>query len=244
MCGIAGIFQFNHQPVDPAEILAITNAMPHRGPDAGSWMAEEEIALGHRRLSIIDLSSAANQPFSDASGRYTIVFNGEMYNYMEVRALLPEYEFQTSGDTEVLIAAFAKWGTACISYFKGMFAFAVWDRQKRQLTLMRDRLGVKPLYYYADDKQFIFASEIRAILASGKIKRKINKQALVELFSYQSIGQALSPIENIQQMGAGTCLQVKAGKLSTQVYWDITQQRNTTVDFNDVALVKQKYTIC
>jgi len=239
MCGIAGILHFNHQPVNPSLIQQVTNAMQHRGPDAANYMTEEEIALGHRRLSIIDLSAAANQPFTDNSGRYTMVFNGEMYNFMEVKSLLGDYNFKTGSDTEVLIAAFAKWGPLCIRHFKGMFAFAVWDRAEKELTLVRDRLGVKPLYYYADQEQFIFASEIRAILASDKIKRRIDKTALQELFSYQSIGYPLSAIDGIKQLEAGTCLQIKNGKINKQVYWDITVAGKKTVDFNDHAAIRK-----
>ena len=110
MCGIAGILHFNKQPVNPEEILRVTNAMQHRGPDAANCITEDELALGHRRLSIIDLSEAANQPFTDNSGRYTMVFNGEMYNFRDVKPLLNDYTFHTTSDTEVLIAAFAKWG--------------------------------------------------------------------------------------------------------------------------------------
>lgn len=240
MCGIAGILQFNHQPADPADILNITNAMQHRGPDAGNCITEGELSLGHRRLSIIDLSSAANQPFTDNSERYIMVFNGEMYNFKEVKALLGNYEFKTDGDTEVLIAAFAKWGPLCIRHFKGMFAFAIWDRQEKELVLMRDRLGVKPLYYYADENQLIFASEIRAILASDKVKRKLKKAAIPELFSYQSIGFPLSAIEGINQVEAGTWLKIKNGKIEREVYWDITVAGNKPGNYSDPDAIKKQ----
>lgn len=239
MCGIAGILHFNRQPADPAAILQVTNAMQHRGPDAANCIAEDQIALGHRRLAIIDLSEAANQPFTDISGRYIMVYNGEMYNYMDVKSMLHDYPFQTHSDTEVLIAAFAKWGPLCIRHFKGMFAFAIWDRQEKELTVMRDRLGVKPLYYYIDEDRFIFASEVRAILANDKIKRKVDKDALMELFSYQSIGYPLSPIQGIEQLEAGTSIRVKNGKIDKQVYWDITVDRNEGFDFKDEALTKK-----
>ncbi|MEP6727674.1 MAG: asparagine synthase (glutamine-hydrolyzing) [Bacteroidota bacterium] len=239
MCGIAGILHFNRQPVNPADIAQITNAMQHRGPDAANCITEDELGLGHRRLSIIDLSAAANQPFTDNSGRYVMVYNGEMYNFMEVKLLLQDYQFQTSSDTEVLIAAFSKWGPLCIRHFKGMFAFAIWDRQEKELTVMRDRLGVKPLYYYIDNERFIFASEIRAILASGKIKRTINKAALTELFSYQSIGYPLSAIEGIKQLEAGTSIRVKNGQIDKQVYWDVTIPKNEGFDFKDGVATKK-----
>lgn len=239
MCGIAGILHFNRQPVDPISIQRITDAMAHRGPDAGNFLAEENIALGHRRLSIIDLSEAANQPFTDNSGRYVMVFNGEMYNFMDVKKLLPDYKFHTSGDTEVLIAAFAKWGPDCIRHFKGMFAFAIWDRQEKELTVMRDRLGVKPLYYYIDTEQFVFASEIRAVLASGQVKRSVNKNALQELFSYQSAGGLFSAINGIAELEAGTYMNVKDGKIDKKIYWDIAKAPQAGFDFNDVKGTQQ-----
>src|ERR1700748_3825638 len=132
MCGIAGIINFGKETAEGSLIQKMTDAMAHRGPDADSYFIEGAVALGHRRLSIIDLSSAANQPFTDASGRYVIVFNGEMYNYREVRSLLGDYPFRTNGDTETLIAAYAKWGPDCLSRFRGMFAFAIWDKEKEE----------------------------------------------------------------------------------------------------------------
>ncbi|MEO5891095.1 MAG: asparagine synthase (glutamine-hydrolyzing) [Ferruginibacter sp.] len=238
MCGIAGIVNFNHSPVNPAEIRRVTDAMEHRGPDDGSYFHEAELALGHRRLAIIDLSSAANQPFTDNSGRYTMVFNGEMYNYMDVKAVLPEYNFKTTSDTEVLLAAFAKWGTLCIRFFKGMFAFAIWDRERKELTIMRDRLGVKPLYYYESDSVFIFASEIRAILVSDAVKKQIDPHAVSELLSYQSIGYPLTPIKGIKQLKAGSVLSLKNGKVETHVFWDITIAGKVSFDYGDINAVQ------
>src|SRR5690349_11781812 len=124
MCGIAGIVRFNHEPVERRLIQSMTDAMSHRGPDADGFFMDDGVAFGHRRLSIIDLSSAANQPFADSSGRYTMVFNGEMYNYEEVKAKLPDYAFRTTSDTEVLLAAYIKWGEECLTHFRGMFCFA------------------------------------------------------------------------------------------------------------------------
>src|SRR5580700_1716829 len=120
MCGIAGLLYFNKVQSDPAVIRRMTNSISHRGPDADGYFSENNMALGHRRLAIIDLSPSANQPFTDNSGRYVMVFNGEMYNYKEVRKLLPEYDFKTNGDTEVLIAAYAKWKGDCLQLFSGM----------------------------------------------------------------------------------------------------------------------------
>src|ERR1700754_5217512 len=203
MCGIAGILNFSNTPPADTPIRRMTDAMAHRGPDAVGFFSEGAVTFGHLRLSIIDLSSAANQPFTDNSGRYVMVFNGEMYNYREVRSLLPDYNFHTNGDTEVLIAAYAKWGPDCLKYFRGMYAFVIWDKREQELFIARDRMGVKPLYYFLDSDRCLFASELRAILATGLVKRKIDPAALLDYFSYQSIGFPRSIIEGILQLEAG-----------------------------------------
>jgi len=236
MCGIAGIIQCKRAEIDPKLIESITGSMSHRGPDAAGYFTEGEISLGHRRLSIIDVSDVSNQPFYDASGRYVMVFNGEIYNYLEVKALLPEYPFKTSSDTEVLLAAFIKWGIDCIKYCKGMFAFALWDRQQKQLTIVRDRFGVKPLYYYFDGEYLIFASEVRAILNSGKVAKKINQDGLYEYFSYQSVGAPYSLIEGIQQLQGGHYLTLQQGKIDIKQYWSVLDSQ-CEFDWNNTAAV-------
>jgi asparagine synthase (glutamine-hydrolysing) len=200
----------------------MTDAMAHRGPDAHSDYVQERVALGHRRLSIIDLSDAANQPFTDHTGRYRIVFNGEIYNFQEIKVGLTDYPFTTNGDTEVLLASYIKWGTDCLTYLKGMFAFAIWDMQEQELFVARDRMGVKPVYYFINDDYFLFASEIRGIMASGLVPNKINRRAIREFLSYQSIGFPLSAIENISQLEAGSCITIRDNKPVTRKYWDIT----------------------
>ncbi|AXY77115.1 asparagine synthase (glutamine-hydrolyzing) [Paraflavitalea soli] len=222
MCGIAGILYFNHPVPDHAVIKKMTDAMAHRGPDAHNDFVQGRVALGHRRLSIIDLSDAANQPFADHTGRYRIVFNGEIYNFQEVRARLTDYPFTTSGDTEVLLAAYIKWGADCLTHFKGMFAFAIWDTAEQELFIARDRMGVKPVYYYTNDEFFLFASEIRGLLASRLIPHKINTAAVREFLSYQSIGFPLSIIENIVQLDAGSCITIRGARVVSKKYWDIT----------------------
>ncbi|MDF2187076.1 asparagine synthase (glutamine-hydrolyzing) [Paraflavitalea sp. CAU 1676] len=222
MCGIAGILHFRQPLADPSTIKKMTDAMAHRGPDAHNDFIEDEVALGHRRLSIIDLSTAANQPFTDPSGRYRMVYNGEIYNFKEVRDRLSDYPFTTTGDTEVLLAAYIKWGADCLPLLKGMFAFAIWDRVEKVLFIARDRMGVKPIYYFANDHHFLFASEIRGILATGLVPNKISTAAVREFLSYQSIGFPLSIIENIFQLDAGSWMTIRQGKITTRKYWDIT----------------------
>jgi asparagine synthase (glutamine-hydrolysing) len=157
MCGITGYFHRGAASADATVVAKMTATLRHRGPDAEGYWGSEKIALGHRRLSIIDLSDRSNQPLLDNSQRYVIVFNGEIYNYRELQSQLKEYSFRTQSDTEVVLAAFMQWGGKCLEYLKGMFAFAIWDQQRQSLFLARDRMGVKPLYYYQKGITFLFA---------------------------------------------------------------------------------------
>src|SRR5687767_8463744 len=164
MCGIAGIAGIKDIESARSKIELMTAGLAHRGPDAAGFFVDAGIALGHRRLSIIDLSEAANQPLYDAAGRYAIILNGEIYNYREVKKQFPDYPFRTESDTEVILAAYERHGADCLSLLNGMFTIAIWDKQRRELFVARDRLGVKPLYYALTDAGvFVFASEIRAI---------------------------------------------------------------------------------
>jgi len=238
MCGIAGIL--NHSDVASAEqIKRMTDAMFHRGPDAEGFYVNGPLAFGHRRLSIIDLSDVANQPFLDPSGRYVIVFNGEIYNFAEIKTQLPDYPFRTQGDTEVILAAYIQWNAGCLKYLRGMFTFAIWDQQERSLFIARDRLGVKPLYYYQDEQQFVFASEMRAVLTTANIERKVNRTAIAEYFRYQSIGFPFSPVEGIFQMEAGTWMRIQDGKTVTETYWDPVTNRYL-FEFTDKKAVEAK----
>ncbi len=225
MCGISGIISHKGAAELDEKIRRINGAMSHRGPDADGFFVSEGVALGHRRLSILDLSSAANQPFFDHSGRYVTVFNGEIYNFQEIKSELKDYPFVTTSDTEVMIAAYAKWGAACLEKFRGMFAIAIWDKMERSLFMARDRFGVKPFYYYKDDQQLIFASEIRALLASGIVPRKLDRNALVDYLKYQSFVSPNTIIEGITELRAGTWLKYKDGGVEEKVYWDITKVR-------------------
>jgi asparagine synthase (glutamine-hydrolysing) len=237
MCGIAGILYFNQTAADKQLIVGMTNCMAHRGPDAEGVFTEGAVGLGHRRLSIIDLSSNANQPFIDNTGRYVLVFNGEIYNYNEVKSKLSPYNFITNSDTEVLIAAYAQWGIDCLQYFKGMFAFAIWDKQTKALCLVRDRMGVKPLYYYIDDEKIIFASEVRAILSTKLVAKKINKNAVHEYLSYQSVSAPLTMIEGIKQLEAASWMKIKNGKTEIKKYWHFWDERNN--DYSNLSLIKK-----
>ena len=171
MCGIAGIIGTDIDALGGADrtIRAMTDALGHRGPDGrGVWIdRQRQVALGHRRLSILDLSDAAAQPMADVSGRLCLVFNGEIYNYRELRQVLNDYPFRTGSDTEVILAAYQRWGEDCVGRFNGMFAFALWDEDRKRLFCARDRLGVKPFHYARSGTQLLFGSEVKALLAGG-----------------------------------------------------------------------------
>ncbi len=203
----------------------MTRALRHRGPDAEGVYINGCLALGHRRLSVLDTSAAADQPFEDPTGRYRMVYNGELYNFRELRRQFPDFNFSTTGDTEVLLQWFLRTGTAGLDRLAGMFAFAVWDAAQPSLCLVRDRLGVKPLYYYADDQMIVFASEIRAILASGLVPAMIDTAALHDYFRYQSVSCPATLVKGIRQVPPGHLLRVENNQLRLESWWDITRKR-------------------
>ncbi len=229
MCGIAGIIQTGNSRFNQEQLTSMTNALSHRGPDgAGYWRnPAEQVLLGHRRLSILDLSEAAAQPmhFRD---RYTIIHNGEIYNYKELREELGKkgYAFKTQSDTEVILAAYDHWEDECVDHFDGMFAFAIWDEELKELFAARDRFGEKPFYYFFDGQDFIFASEIKAIRAAG-----IEKQANLQLlFNFLTIGYVDNPerpeetfYTHINKLPPASLLYYNPAnkELSVEKYWDI-----------------------
>jgi len=197
MCGIAGILLHTPNPAAPVHVKKMTDAIAHRGPDGdGFWSNEKNtVHLGHRRLSIIDLSSHAAQPMHFAN-RYQIVYNGEIYNYIEIRSFLQNkgYRFSTQSDTEVVLAAYDLWKEKCLQQFDGMFAFAIWDDKEEKLFAARDRFGEKPFYYYEDEGNFIFASEMKALWAIG-VEKKINNKMLL---NYLTLGHVQNCIDKEQ----------------------------------------------
>lgn len=231
MCGIAGIADFEKRSEIRTATSRMTAALSHRGPDAsGLWTEGQVVALGHRRLSIIDLSEAANQPMTDASGRYVIVFNGELYNFKEVRTRLAAYPFRTHSDTEVLLAAYISWGEDCLAAFNGMFAFAIWDKVEQKLFMARDRLGIKPFYYAQQEGRFLFASEMRALLASGLVEKKLSARGLASYFSFQTVHPPHTIVENISQLRPGELAVWQNGALRKHQYWKPAPKEGRTSD--------------
>jgi asparagine synthase (glutamine-hydrolysing) len=225
MCGICGIIALNKKPLaaDTAQRVERMNAaLAHRGPDdAGVWL-NETVALGHRRLSIIDLSAAGHQPMHAPNGQTTIAFNGEIYNYQDLKKQTPQYAYQSHSDTETLLAAYQEFGKTMLPKLNGMFAFALWDTQKQSLLIARDQLGIKPLYYAQTNDYLIFASEIRALLASGLVERRLNKATLGAYLRYQTVYAPQTLIENVQMLPAGHSLAIENGEVKIEKFYSFS----------------------
>ncbi|MCS6968713.1 MAG: asparagine synthase (glutamine-hydrolyzing) [Cytophagales bacterium] len=205
MCGICGIYAYNEiGRFSMINLLAATNALAHRGPDAGRLFDHHRCGLGHRRLAVIDLTAEANQPMSDVTERYTIVFNGEIYNFRQLRNILERegIPFRTQSDTEVLLYWLIKNGTQGLSYLHGFFAFALYDAWEESLLLARDRMGIKPLLWYEDEDKFLFASELNALLAFG-IPRQVDKASIIEYFQLHYIPAPYTALKNVYKLPPG-----------------------------------------
>jgi asparagine synthase (glutamine-hydrolysing) len=224
MCGIAGFINLDGQPVSPVLLKKATDAISHRGPDGeGQWI-EGNVGLGHRRLSIIDLSPAGQQPMISADHRYVLSYNGEVYNYRELRAELEAKGvwFRSQTDSEVVLNALAVWGKDALLKFNGMFALALYDREKKMLFMARDRYGIKPVYYGRQGHCFAFGSEQKAITANPNFRQRVNKKALLEYFTFQNIFTDQTLINDIHILPAGHFLEIDTanGQITRQKYWD------------------------
>src|SRR5580700_8881822 len=224
MCGIAGIMHRDGAPASSTRLKAMTDVIAHRGPDAEDQVVYGPVGLGHRRLAIIDLTPLGRQPMVTRNGRYTLTYNGEIYNFQELRAELSARGcvFISRSDSEVLLYAFATWGLDALLRLNGMFAFAVWDRDTRTLTLARDRFGVKPLYYVQENDTFLFASEIKALFAHGDVAATLDPDGLAEYFTFQNFFTDRTLFAKVRLLPQGCYLQVRAGtnELQPITYWD------------------------
>lgn len=224
MCGVAGFINFNQEPASPVLLKKMTDSIAHRGPDGeGQWI-DGAVAMGHRRLSIIDLSPAGCQPMQTVDGRYILSYNGEVYNFKQIRAQLEAQgiQFRSETDSEVVLQALAKWGSAALLMFNGMFALALWDTKEEKLLLARDRYGMKPMYFARQGNRFWFASEHKAIVADSTFRRNLNLPALLEYMTFQNIFTDQTLLHDISLLPAGHYMTVSLNNqaIERHLYWD------------------------
>jgi len=223
MCGICGIISSEISEVVDKELLTCMNrTLAHRGPDDEGYYLGTQAGLAMRRLSIIDLYTG-QQPISNETGDIWVVYNGEIYNYRQVRAALEQkgHVFKTQSDTEIIVHAYEEYGEACVQYFNGMFALAVWDARHRRLLLARDRLGIKPLLYWADHRKLIFGSELKAVIAHPDVPRQIDLVALDHFLSLEYIPGPRTIFQDVHKLPPGHTLIFEQGKLKISQYWDV-----------------------
>ena len=227
MCGIAGYLNLNNAPASDVIVEAMARMIAHRGPDDAGCYLDGPLALGHRRLSIIDLTSAGRQPMVTADGRYVISYNGEIYNYRELRSVLQTrgVHFSSDSDTEVLLYGFAEWGEAVLDRLNGMFAFAIWDTQEQHLFLARDRYGIKPLYVARAGASFLFGSEVKAFIHHPDYRMDIDRRGLVEYITFQNYFTTSTLFADVEMLPAGhfQWVDLKKGRQGIgayQQYWD------------------------
>jgi asparagine synthase (glutamine-hydrolysing) len=225
MCGIAGIFNLDGQPVSPVALRKMTEAIAHRGPDGEGFYSDGFVGLGHRRLAILDLTEAGHQPMISRCNRVILSYNGEVYNFQEIRLELEAlgHIFRSRTDSEVVLNAWVEWGKDCVQKFNGMFAFAVWDKRSQSLYIVRDRYGIKPLYYGQWNKTFLFGSEQKAVLAHQSAERKVDSRALLEYFTFQNIFTDRTLVEGIKLLPPASIARVELGSNGVgniTKYWD------------------------
>lgn len=243
MCGITGYFspsgKFNDQ-----HLVKVNNSLTHRGPDAGGVYYEGFVGLGHRRLSILDLSETANQPMVSANNRFVMVYNGEVYNFNEIKQEIlkyrPEAKFKTSSDTEIILEAFSLWRENIVNMLNGMFAIAIYDKDNGALYILRDRLGIKPIYFYWDDKDFFFASELKAIKAiRDVIQLELNPKAIPYFFHLGFIPEPHSIYKNVYKFPTGSYLKLNKHGFELISYWEPASKITKEV-LNDEVKAKQQ----
>ncbi|MGZ3863978.1 MAG: asparagine synthase (glutamine-hydrolyzing) [Bacteroidia bacterium] len=242
MCGLTGYFSTDNF-FDQGDLKAMTATLTHRGPNASGCYTKNGVGLGNTRLSIIDLSERANQPMHSSDGRYVAVYNGEVYNYSEIGATLMQEtnrtNFRTSCDTEIVLEAFARYGADFVKLLNGMFVIAIYDTQQNELHIFRDRIGIKPLYYYWDGKNFAFASELKALRKLSKIPKTINKKVIRDFLHLGYIPTPHSIYENIFKMNSGSGMKISANGLREFKYWNIHDHiHEDPVENKDEAVVK------
>jgi asparagine synthase (glutamine-hydrolysing) len=242
MCGINGFISQKFTGSEKLNVVRKMNAtLAHRGPDHDGVWNNETVCLGHRRLSIIDLSAESNQPFFSSDNRYIIIYNGELYNYKELKLELQRaahgsgntpYFFKTASDTEVILAAYIRWGKKCLDYFNGMYAFAIYDTQEDSLLIARDRIGVKPLYYSYGDEGFLFSSEIRPIIHSGVKSFSLNKEVIAEYAMYQTVFAPNTMVKGVKMLMPGHLIEFKNNTPTISQYYSVNKVSKTSDDLS------------
>ncbi len=236
MCGICGKINFNNETIDKSEIIAMRDTLIHRGPDDAGVYVDNNVGLGHRRLSIIDVSGS-KQPLSNENNSIWIVYNGEIYNFQMLREEMLDkgHKFKTRGDTEVIVHLYEEYGKDFVHYLRGMFAFAIWDKNKRKLILMRDRLGIKPLYYYSNKKSFCFASEIKALFSCKDVIKELDENGLKRYLKYRFVYGEKTLFKGVRELLPGYCLEISNGKEKLEKYWDLTFSPKHDYNISDMS---------
>lgn len=238
MCGFCGIFDRSGSPIDGIQLQRMTSVISHRGPDGEGRLIDCEVGLGHRRLSIIDVEGGS-QPIGNEDGSLQIVFNGEIYNFVELRKELEGagHIFKTRSDTEVIVHAYEQWGKGCVERFNGMFAFALWDSNKREVFLARDHLGVKPLYYVELGGRILFGSEIKALLQDQECPRDVDVESLADLFTFRYVPSPKTLFNGIRKLPAGHRMTLSAKGIAVERFWGWTPQLRER--WNEDALIEE-----
>ncbi len=232
MCGIVGLCNFNGKSVFYHQIEKMTNSIKSRGPDGKGFFVDKNFGMGHRRLAVIDLSERGNQPMSDKEKKIWVSYNGEIYNFLELRKELEKlgYRFSSRTDTEVIIYSYKEWGINCVNKFNGMFAFALWDKRKREFFLARDRYGIKPLYYYQNNKVFLFGSEIKPFFENYNFKKELDLEVLLEYFTFQNTFSYKTLFKGVKLLKPGHFMRISShGKIDINKYWDFNFREDRNI---------------
>lgn len=241
MCGISGFVSIKPNQYSLEQLKASTDVIAHRGPDADGFYYDSRVGFGHRRLSILDLSHAANQPMTSACGNYVIIYNGEVYNYREIAPRL-DVKLKTTSDTEVILEAYVKYGKDCVKLFNGMFAFAIYDKRNGELFICRDRMGIKPIFYYYDGETFAFASELKSLIMLMPDKKTLNHQAIYRFLHLNYIPAPDTIYQEFKKFPSGHYATFSHGKLTIEPYWKLEEKiENTTIREEETAKKQLKH---